>query len=1114
MRNNLIKLIFVPTILLLLLSPSLKGVNIVINTNSDTLFVYDDFDIPGNILLNNDNGVSGTGWSNSWTYSTLTSENLLVNETESLSYPSVSSATGSGGYIENASGDSIVISRSFKDTYELLNTTFYLSFLIQKDATGAFTIEGYGEDYLRYGLRIGESGTLEVRASSNWSPPSSAGTLSNEKTYLLVLAKQAALNSIALFEKGDFLPADVADVDWEVEFSGKTGVDLEKLNLIFSSGNVKIDELRLGSTWQSVSQGSTWLNNINAPSGLTLDPDTINLKLSPSGINLEWTDNSDNETGFKIFQDGKEIASLGENVTSYELIDNFSNPCYYFNIAAYNDEGISSKSNTTILTVINTSGIYLGSPADGDTLYQTIPYFSWSHQNSGPFAGYYEIMIDDNNDFSSPVDIDTVPAFINHYSPDFELEYDLNYYWKVRFCDENYYSEKAWSIAKSFLIAQPEIVIDILPGDAWDEIRAKWQSVLTTSETVSGAVELRFPVNEVFNVKQDPYSDESERSNGFLLYVDGYDNIIVNGRGSKIIIEATHGEWLCGFLEVNNSSGMQVKDIIIDYHPNSLYQIGGMVKNFNKDNRSFEVMVDTSVYKTYDVLKNYTEGYFLSKEHQQKIGLMGVDYQMEQSWEQARVNDTTFLFTGGASEYSRYRDELEDGDYFVLSHRGGDVVFLSSGVDNFVLNNMTTHACRGRFFSIDAGCSNSRLLNNNYLRTQGRIMGSSSGGVGVDRGDDVWYEGNRFEYSRDDMFHNGSNSGKGSVFRRNSLIGAYRNSIWVQADRSWVAENTIEYAGVNGIHIGYAPSEPGTMPDVVLVENNTIIRPNWNGIELNSNVSNPDWETGSIYNENIVIRNNHIIDNFRNEAISIEYAKNLVLENNIVSNTIDNWSVYSDDELQVGIHISNSENISGSKNQILDDRIPADSLLFIENNCVNILLDLLNAPTYLRYTGITSNSVDLAWKDNSLNEDSFSILRRTDEQELFTTIAVVQKNEFTFSDLTVLPSTQYYYKVIAENSGGISEESNEIIITTSAALSNSGLEKAGNPKLIVYPNPSASGEFFLNRYSDYHIISSLGKTVKIVSNTNLIDLSQNDPGIYFLKDNLSGETCKIIKSGL
>src|SRR5690606_37887092 len=113
---------------------------------------------------------------------------------------------------------------------------------------------------------------------------------------------------------------------------------------------------------------------------------------------------------------------------------------------------------------------------------------------------------------------------------------------------------------------------------------------------------------------------------------------------------------------------------------------------------------------------------FLSKEHQQKIGLKGVDFTMEQTWEQAKISNNIYRFTCGISEYGRYRDELENGDYFMLSHRGGDIMYLRAGVHNFVVNNFTTHASRWRFFAIDAGSSQIRSINNNYLRTQGRIM--------------------------------------------------------------------------------------------------------------------------------------------------------------------------------------------------------------------------------------------------------------------------------------------------------------------------------------------------------------------------------------------------------
>lgn len=612
---------------------------------------------------------------------------------------------------------------------------------------------------------------------------------------------------------------------------------------------------------------------------------------------------------------------------------------FIFGLSHFNSLFANSNTLNTCIPIFkkDIDEIKVSFPRDNSEIYQTIPCFYWSSdiRNMSIFEGVFEIEIDDNDDFSSPEDTDKIPSFINFYSPDFELDFNTPYYWRVRYSEG--LDKNKWSDASTFIIKQPNVIIDVLETDGWDEIRTKWQRVLNESTTAKGAVELRFPPKAILNVKQDSKSDESYRSNGFLLYIDGYDNIIVNGRGSKIILEATHDEWLCGFMEVNNSKGVQLKNIIIDYKKNSLLQIGGKIFNFNKNNRTFDVYVDTLVYDT-KVLQQYNRGYFLSKDCQQRIGLKGVHFKMEETWEEAKINSSHYRFTCGKSEYGRYKNQLKNGDYFVNSERSGDIVYLKKNVSNFVVNNITTCGARGRFLAVQKGCEYIRNINNNFLRTQGRLMGTSSGGVGSDRGKNSWHENNRFEYTRDDMFHPGSNAGKGMVFRRNSLIGAFRNSIWIQGDRTWVSENKIDYAGSAGIQIGYAPSKPATLPDTVLVEQNVIRKPNWDGIRVRTNVKNPDLETNNIYNKNLCIRNNFISDVMRGAGIYVSYLHNGLIKGNTVTSTINNWSIYAKEELQKGIYISNSENISGCENQILDKRIEDKDYLFLDTNTKDISL--------------------------------------------------------------------------------------------------------------------------------------------------------------------------------
>ena len=79
--------------------------------------------------------------------------------------------------------------------------------------------------------------------------------------------------------------------------------------------------------------------------------------VSKTQINLSWTDNSNNETGFEIdrasnssFTSGLVTTTVGANVTTYQATNLSGGKTYYFRVRAFNASGDSSFSNTASAT--------------------------------------------------------------------------------------------------------------------------------------------------------------------------------------------------------------------------------------------------------------------------------------------------------------------------------------------------------------------------------------------------------------------------------------------------------------------------------------------------------------------------------------------------------------------------------------------------------------------------------------------------------------------------------------------------------------------------------------------------------------------------------------------
>ncbi|MCJ7581116.1 MAG: hypothetical protein MUP98_11360 [Candidatus Aminicenantes bacterium] len=82
-------------------------------------------------------------------------------------------------------------------------------------------------------------------------------------------------------------------------------------------------------------------------------------------IDLSWTDNSDNEDGFKIERNGSYLTTVNADVIFYSDTGLLENTAYTYRVRAYNDTGDSEYSNTASATTPSCNGTEL--PPDAPT---------------------------------------------------------------------------------------------------------------------------------------------------------------------------------------------------------------------------------------------------------------------------------------------------------------------------------------------------------------------------------------------------------------------------------------------------------------------------------------------------------------------------------------------------------------------------------------------------------------------------------------------------------------------------------------------------------------------------------------------------------------------------
>jgi hypothetical protein len=188
---------------------------------------------------------------------------------------------------------------------------------------------------------------------------------------------------------------------------------------------------------------SAYSNEVNGITPLFVPTTLTATAISSSQINLSWTDNSSNESGYKIEHSPvddlhfTEVATVGPNVTAYSDTGLSEGTKYYYRVRAYNAitiSGYSGEQNATTLS----NGPVAPSGLTITTLQSNRVIIAWT-DNSNNETGF---KIQRKGDTGAYVDVATTGANITTYN-DFGLTDGTVYYYRV--CATNAAGDSAYS---------------------------------------------------------------------------------------------------------------------------------------------------------------------------------------------------------------------------------------------------------------------------------------------------------------------------------------------------------------------------------------------------------------------------------------------------------------------------------------------------------------------------------------------------------------------------------------------------------------------------------------------------------------------------------------------
>lgn len=409
--------------------------------------------------------VGGDGMNN-WDFSGLQADEMFVTESKTHSASPYSDIFPSAEYASNYSG---IFAGVFSNTW-VYNTVNNDEFISHGTATVANSAAGdvetlitFDPEWIQYKLPIEYgyshtySGTQTIKTTTNVpgfgefvnTTVQQYSTRQSVDGYgVFTLPGGKKYEGLRVIEETTFEVNGIARTDRVIRIMAKTGetVHITPNNPADTTGVVGISEI----SWTS-GDGTGELANRPEP------PSDLNATAMTNKIDLTWTDNSDNETGFYIERSVNgggfvRIDSTGANVTNYSDMDVAPGDVYVYRVFAYNNDGISTS------TFVATASILVTVAGPGNLIVnisQNSIGISWV-DNANNETGFY-IERSGSGTKSAGEEfavIDSVSANVTSYT-DMNVEPGVDYSYRVRA-----YNETAKSDYSNTINAKIEITVN------------------------------------------------------------------------------------------------------------------------------------------------------------------------------------------------------------------------------------------------------------------------------------------------------------------------------------------------------------------------------------------------------------------------------------------------------------------------------------------------------------------------------------------------------------------------------------------------------------------------------------------------------------------------------